>query len=360
MSLKTIFAIFKKDVIDGSKNYQIVLMVLTPIILSLLFSNVMSGSRKQTALPEIGVISSPKQPLINSLTEKGLGKKIVFFENRQQLESAILEGKVRFGIILPEVISTRTEFKGGLSVVLLYPPHIPDFGIESLKTAFESEIRQQLHLTPPPLPFEFKTEAVSGSNSKTGSLSDGMFPMLILMSMGMIGFLALPMAIVEEREKGTLNAVFLTPVKTSEFILGKTFFSFFLALFTILTILTINGKWGDNNILLLCFVFMGILMTIFIGLIISLFAKSQGSVNAVGTTLFLFFQMIPSLQQSSEIIAKIAPIIPSTYIFSGVRKTLFLDLNKVDINSDIFTVAGLTCLTYFICFVLFKLKKADK
>ncbi|GAB4269693.1 MAG: ABC transporter permease [Candidatus Rifleibacteriota bacterium] len=360
MKLKPILAILKKDLRDGAKNYQIILMVLTPIILSLLFSSFLSSSRSRNALPEIGIISNPRQPLINALSDKGLSKKIIYYKDRQKLESDILEGKVRFGIILPEVISANTNFKKGLTVTLLYPPHIPDFGIESLKTAFESEIRAQLKLTPPPLPFEFKLEAVSGSKSKTGSISESMFPMLLVMSMGMVGFLALPMAIVEEKEKGTLNAIFLTPIKTSEFIVGKTLFSFLLSFLTIFTILTLNGKWGDNWPYVLLFSILGILMVVFLGLVVSLFAKTQGSVNAIGTPLFLFFQMIPSLQHSSELIGKIAPLVPSTYLFSGFRKALFLDLSKVEINLDIYTVASLTCLAYIICFVSFKLKKADK
>jgi ABC-2 type transport system permease protein len=168
------------------------------------------------------------------------------------------------------------------------------------------------------------------------------------------------MAIVEEREKGTLNAIFLTPMKTSEFIIGKTIFNFFLALTPIVIILSINGKWGENIPQLLFFIVSGILMVIFIGLIISLFAKTQGTVNAIGTTIFLFFQIIPSLQQTSDVIKKVAPLIPSTYLFSGFKKSLFLDLDKVDIYSDIYTVAGLTLLAYLVCFVAFRLKKADK
>jgi hypothetical protein len=39
---------------------------------------------------------------------------------------------------------------------------------------------------------------------------------------------------------------------------------------------------------------------------------------------------------------------------------MFLDLSKVDISSDFFTVAAITLLAYIISFVLFKLKKADK
>jgi ABC-2 type transport system permease protein len=360
MRLKVIRAILKKDFLDSSKNYQIVLMVLTPIILSLLFSNVITGVKSKTSLPEIGVISDSRQPLITTLTDKGMGGKIKFFKNRKELESAVLEGNVSFGLILPDLISSRTDFSEGLAVILLYPPQFNEFSIESIKSAFEGEIRKHLKLQAPPLPFTFVAEPVSGSNNESGAMSANMFPMLLVMSMGMIGFLALPMAIVEEREKGTLNAIFLTPLTTSEFILGKSLFSFLLASMTIGIILTINGKWGTNIPCLLFFIGSGILMVIFIGLVISLFAQTQASVNAIGTTLFLFFQIVPSLQKTSDVMKQVAPFIPSSYLFSGLKKALFLDLNKVDIYSDIYTVAGLTIFAYIICFVSFKLKKADK
>ncbi|HPT47645.1 MAG TPA: ABC transporter permease, partial [Candidatus Rifleibacterium sp.] len=244
MNIPAIRAIFRKDLLDGVRNYHVILMVLTPIILSLLFSNMVSDSKSAAAMPEIGMITSPQQPMIERLTSKGLGKKITFFQNRDQLETAILQGDVRFGIILPELITTKTTFKKSQSVVILYPPHMPEFGIDTLKSVFEAEIRHQLNLEPPALPFELKAEAVAGATGNATNVSDSMFPMLIVMALGMVGFLALPMAIVEEREKGTLNAIFLTSITPGEFILGKSLFSFFLAMLTIIVMLTINGKWG--------------------------------------------------------------------------------------------------------------------
>jgi len=358
MNTRVITAIFRKDLLDSLRNYQVILMVLTPIILSLLFTNVMSGSKNGAALPEIGVISSPQQPLIETLIGKGLSKKITFYQDRHDLESAILEGRVRFGIILPEILSA----KGGKSqpVTLLYPPHIPDFGVETLKSVFEAEIRTQLAITPPPLPFEFKVEAVAGTTSNANAMADSMFPMLMVMAMGMVGFLALPMAIVEEREKGTLNAIFLTPIKTGEFIAGKSLFSLFLALTTIFVMLSVNRKWSANSGYLVMIIFSGTLMTIFTGLVIANFARTQAAVNAIGTTLFLFFQMIPSLQHSSEAVRSVAPFVPSTYIFSGLRKAMFLDLSKVTINDDILTIVILTTVAYLVAHVVYRFKQADK
>jgi ABC-2 type transport system permease protein len=168
------------------------------------------------------------------------------------------------------------------------------------------------------------------------------------------------MAIVEEREKGTLNAIFLTTITPGEFILGKSLFSFFMAMLTIVVMLTINGKWGTNFHYLLLISVLGAMMTIFTGLIIANFAQTQGSVNAIGTTLFLFFQMIPSLQHASEMARKVAPFFPSTYIFSGLRKAMFLDLTRVTIIDDITIVFAVALTVYLVAWMIYKVKKADK
>ena len=358
MNFRAIKAIFKKDIIDGSKNYHIILMVLTPIILSLLFTKLLGNPKSKSMLPTLGIISSPQQPILKSIADKGFGKKIKFFQNRDELETKILEGEVGFGIILPELISSNKNSSLSREISILYPPKYPEFSVKSIKEAFESELRQQLGLAPAPLPIKISMIKVAGRNGQS-SFGSTMFPMLVLMAIGMIGFLALPLALVEEREKGTLNALFLTPVKPSELIIGKTLFSFFLIMFTVVIMLFLNQIWNENMAYFGLFVLLGSLLSIFIGLIISNFAKTQGSVNALGTTVFLFFQLIPNLRNTSDAIKSLSHFFPSTYIFSGIKKALFLDLNKVPIKNDLLTLLSFTLGAYLIAFLCFKFKKAD-
>lgn len=362
MKIRSVLAILKKDILDGTKNYHIVLMVLTPIILSLLFSKLLTqGQSNEGNLPEFGFISSPQQPLIETLLDKGMKNKIQFYQDRDSLEAALLDGKVKFGVILPEIISENSApDKLKKTVILIYPPSIPEFAADALKNSIESMFREQLHIPVPPLPFQLKMEPLASNSGSGGGMSDNIFPMLILMAIGAIGFLALPMSIVEEREKGTLNAIFLTPITPAEFIVGKSLFSFILIGITIVLILTLNGKWNDNSHYLFLVSMTGALMTIFAGLIIANFAQSQGSVNSVGTILFLIFQMIPTLQYAGDAIAKLAPFVPSTYIFSGIKKTLFFDISKISINFDLTMVFCFTLVLYLIAYFVYKLKKADK
>lgn len=356
MKLKPIKAIFKKDLQDSVHNYQIILMVLTPVILSLLLSKISLTAKTNAEAIDIGVLSSSGRAVAEAFLTEEAKHKITFFNSRYELETAILEEKVRLGVILPKALSGASHG----SIILLCPSGMPTFAVETLTAAFEKKLRAKLGLPAPPMPIKIEAQTVLGKSNLAGGMAESIFPMLIVMSMGMIGFLALPMAIAEEREKYTLNAIFLTPIKASEFILGKSIFSFFLAILSITAIVVLNGILNENISYLIAVSALGILMTLFIGLICASFAKTQSAVNAVGAALFLFFQMVPSLQNSSQIIKKIAPFVPSTYIFSALKKTLFLDLARVDIYNDLFIIALLTAVFYAAAVCAYKLKKADK
>ena len=107
------------------------------------------------------------------------------------------------------------------------------------------------------------------------------------------------------------------------------------------------------------FVLLGALTSIFVGLAISAIAKSQASVNAIGMTLFLFFQLIPNLQKSSDTIKSIAIFIPSTYINSGIQKSMFMQISKVGISHDLCIASVAMVLSYLIAHILLKSKQIE-
>lgn len=358
MRFKSIFTIFKKDAFDGAKNHHVILMLITPIILSLIFTNLLSKSKAKTVLPTIGIICRTEQPYIKNLMKKGFAKKVVFFANKDELESKILMGDVSFGLILP-ILSKNNKLSNNSEIQILYSPQYPDYSIETIKNSFEKEIMQFLNIKPPQLPFSIILHKLKASSSSANTFGTSMLPMLILMSMGMIGFIALPLSFVEEKEKGTLNALMLTPLSTSELILGKTIFSLCLIFITVSLILLLNNRMTGNLGFLFTFVLLGSLTSIFVGLAISAITKSQASVNAIGTTLFLFFQLIPNLQKSSDSIKSIAAFFPSTYINSGIKKAMFMQLSKVDIHTDLYATIVITFLAYFTAYLCLRIKSVQ-
>jgi ABC-2 type transport system permease protein len=358
--MRVVGAIFYKDILDGIKNYQILLIVLTPIFLSVLFNNLYKESRSKTMLPKLGVIGLANHPLLGKFQSENSGVKLSFFSHRQEMEAKIIEGEIGFGIILPSTITKELMAKKRPKLTLVYPAGIPQYIVERMEITLEQQVRQFFNVPPPPLPIEFELSPVGGDKEGDRAFSNDFFPMLILMAMGMVGFLGMPLSFVEEKEKKTLNAIFLTPTTANELIWGKSLFGLSLTLFTVLTMVTVNNRWSGNFLYISAFVFLGAVFCLFIGLIIAMYSESQGSVNACGTTLFMAFQLIPNLSQSSELMKALSPLVPSTFIGRGLKKALFLDLSKVDIFGDLAVVTCWALGAYLCLFLVLRSRSRNR
>lgn len=354
MNLRRITALFQKDLMDAMRNYHVLLLVATPIILSLLFSNLFSESRSSTMMPRVGVLAASGTPLLQRLQPKDFGIRLESFPSRDALEAKIAEGEVSFGLILPDVLSSASSASSTPKLTMIYPVEMPEYAVERLRSALEGELRKMLGMPAPPLPIELAFEPLGGNTAKQRSFGGDMFPMLILMAMGMIGLLALPLSFAEEREKHTLDAIFLTPTTTSELIIGKCLFSFVLQLSTILAMVALNSRWDGSQLYFWLFVVLGSVMFLLVGLFIAAVAETQAAVNAMGSSLFLCFQMVPTLSVTSDLLRMVSNLVPSSYVLRGIRKALFLDLSKVDITSDLFVLATVTGFFFLIIRVVFR------
>jgi ABC-2 type transport system permease protein len=359
MRPRIIWAIFRKDVLDGIRNYQVLLIILTPIFLSLLFNSLYRESKVKTMLPKIGVIGLADHPLLKKFREEDSGVKLLFYQTRQDLDAKIIEGEIGFGVILPATLAAADREGNKSKLVLVYPAGLPGYTVERMQITLEQQIRQCFHLAPPPLPIDIEMSPVGGDKAGDHAFSNDFFPMLMLMAMGMVGFLAMPLSFVEEKEKRTIHALFLTPIRSGELIIGKSLFGLCLILGTIGTMILVNQRFDGNWPYLWAFVLLGALQCLFIGLLVAIFAKSQGSVNAFGTATFMMFQLVPNLSQSSELMRAASTFVPSTYIGRGLKKALFLDLSKVDIHGDLAVVASCCLVAYLAVFLCLRFRRHE-
>ncbi len=351
---RNVWAILRKDILDGFRNYQVLLIVVTPILLSLIFSGIYTESRSKTILPKIGILGASDHPFLGRLSEKDFGVKISFFKSRTELEARLLEGDIGFGVILPALATASASASETPTLTLIHPTGLSEFMVERFKGVFEQEIRKFFHLPEPHLPIKVELSPVGGAKDGERSFSSDFFPMLILMAMGMVGFLGMPISLVEEKERRTLHALFLTPIRPNELIVGKSLFGLILIIFTVVTMVFINNKWLGDQVYFWLIVLMSSLFCLFLGLLISLLASSQASVNAFGTSLFMIFQLVPNLSQTSEVLRRFAWLVPSTYISRALKKALFLDLSKVDIRQDLAVIGGCALVTYLVVFGLLR------
>ncbi|MBF0500512.1 MAG: ABC transporter permease [Candidatus Riflebacteria bacterium] len=357
MRFRNVWALFRKDLADGLCNYHIILIVVTPILLSLLFSNLYTDSKSKTMIPKIGVIGSESHPLLGRLASESFGVRMVFFTDLKELKRKLLENEIGFGVLLPGNVDGPLNNGKKPKLTLLYLEGVSEFVVERMKTALEIEIRKFCKIEEPPLPIELELVPVGVRITGDKAFANDFFPMLVLMAMGMVGFLAMPISFVEEKEKRTLDAIFLTPTTPNEIIVGKNLFGLLLIITTVGIMVLLNHRGQGDVFFFWLFVLLGAALSLLVGLLISLFAKSQAGVNAVGTTLFMIYQLVPNLSQTSELMKTISPIVPSTYIGRGLKKAMFMDLDQVNITQDLATTAVIVMLVYLAVFLCLRYRR---
>ncbi len=160
---------------------------------------------------------------------------------------------------------------------------------EYSQNALIEQFRRLRGTAPVPSRVELSTRAWFNENLESRNFY---VPGVISLMVMLITLLLTSMAVVREKEIGTMEQVMVTPIRPGEFILGKTVPFALIAFFDVLVITVVGVFWFDvpirGNLLLLFFSTALYLLTCLgIGLLISTISQTQQ--QAMLST-FLFFQ----------------------------------------------------------------------
>ena len=106
-----------------------------------------------------------------------------------------------------------------------------------------------------------------GAQPQAGfNLNQMLFPLLLLITFGMSGALVVPLLLVEEKEKRTLDFLLTSPATLSEIVTGKAFTGVVYSLLITGVLLGLNHKLIGNWPLTLLTLLSGLLFVVAIGL----------------------------------------------------------------------------------------------
>ena len=158
-------------------------------------------------------------------------------------------------------------------------------------------------------------------------------PGLIAIIMTLIGSMLTSMVVAREWERGTMEAILVTPLSTNEFLAGKLIPYFILGMFSMLFTVALAIWQFDVPLLgsfwvLLLSSSLFMLVSLAIGLLISIIAKNQfvaGEVSILVSFLpaFILSGFIFDIHSMPEAIQLITHIVPARY-FVAILQTLFL------------------------------------
>ena len=193
-------------------------------------------------------------------------------------------------------------------------------------------------------------------------------PGLVVLVMTLIGAMLTSLVVAREWERGTIESLFVTPVRADEILLGKTIPYFVLGMFGLaLCLLAAKFLFGvpfRGSVIVLASVSMlYLLVALGIGLLISTTTKSQFvAIQMTMLVTFLPAMMLSGflfdLRNMPAVVRMITYVLPARY-YVGLLQTIFLAGNVwslIAINAAV--LAGMAGLLMVLCYRATK-KKLD-
>ncbi|MBM3151169.1 MAG: ABC transporter permease [Chloroflexi bacterium] len=290
MSIRRIFALAWKDMVDSVRTPRLMVIIITPLIVSL-FIQIFFGDKMTLRL---GFFSPTSTQIVSTLEQVDL-VQIEIFDSLDNLIDAINNKKVIVGVVLQEDFDrllSNNEF-----------PEV-DFYLadNSQEAQMGLSLVQQTIQAFSPVSLPIKTSItilepdILPGISLRGDLSIDQYALILWLVMGMVGngVMLVPTLIVDERERKTLDALLLSPASYSDVAAGKAIVGVIYSLVSSSLILLVQGGIPGNYLLLAALIFGGSLSLSLLGLLIGNLAKNLHALNSYGG-LFVFLLIFPAV-----------------------------------------------------------------
>jgi ABC-2 type transport system permease protein len=277
----------------------------------------------------------------------------------EELERLLRQGKISVGILIPQDFERRQQQPERAAVQLLVDGS--DTVVQGAASLLARATRTSPYDDLPPMTeirTYFNPERRSPVNTVPGLIG-------VILTMTMTIFTAV--AIVRERERGNLELLITTPVRSSELMLAKILPYVFIGLIQVSLVLLL-GKWLFDvplrgtlmDVYVVSLVF--IVANLALGLVASTIAQTQ--FQAMQMT---FFILLPSILLSGFIFPFdgmpraaqwIAEVLPMTHFMRLIRGVVLRGASLQDLASELLILGGFIAVTLSFAVLRFR-KRLD-
>ena len=345
-SLQRILAIVRKEVRQLRRDRLTFGMIVgIPVIQLLMFGYAinMDVRHLDAAVADMAGSSASRQ-LVMDMSQTQIIKVIRQVSSADELEHLMRQGRISVGIYIPPDFDRRLHQANRSAVQLLVD------GSDTVVQGAAAQLAQVAYTSrtspyndrPPPMELRtyYNPERRSPVNTVPGLIG-------VILTMTMILFTAV--AIVRERERGNLELLITTPVRTSELMLAKITPYVFIGLIQVSLVLLLGrflfqvpmaGSLLDTYIITLVF----IVANLALGLVISTLVSTQFQAMQLS-----FFVLLPSILLSGFMFPfagmprpaqVIAEALPLTHFIRLIRGVMLRGASLQELSGELFILAG--------------------
>ena len=326
-----------------------------PLILYILFG---FGLTLDARNIPFAIVDQNRSPLSRALVDRLVNSKYFtlrdYLGDSRPLAAGLVDGRLRLGLIIPPNFD-RTLYSGRPSEIqALIDGAFPDkaAAILSYLEIIAREFNRDLRFSfPPSLPggpsIQVETRAWYNPDLESKNF---IVPGLIATNLFFYTALLASIAVVREKESGSIFNIYCSPIRPWEYILGKLlpywaigFLNFFLLATLAQYIFAIPFRGSFFFLTLAACLYIGVCTSL--GLLISILLKTQVGAMLLTTVITMipsfiysgFFISVPSLGVEARVMAHLLPV---TYFMEIVRGVYLKGLGFTDYWQDLLILTG--------------------
>jgi ABC-2 type transport system permease protein len=322
MSWRVVAAIAQKDLIDAIRNRYLLVALLTPLSVALLLRVMLPGANNLNNLTI--VVHDPDRSALVSQLRAVPHIKLVDTDSPASARSEVEKVKAAGAFVVPA--NFDADVAAGKQPDLTVYVNNKKNNIE--QASFRQFVNRQVEALvqrPPPAEINWLDvhEETGAPTNRDINLSQMMLPLLLVLTFGMTGALVVPLLLVEEKEKRTMDFLLTSPATLTEVIGGKAFTGVVYSVLIAGVLLGLNRHLISNWPMTVLTIMLGILLIVAIGLVMGSLFQTTMQVNT-WASLALLVLLAPSfpLPGSPAVLEAAMYFVPTYYFVEALKMSL--------------------------------------
>jgi ABC-2 type transport system permease protein len=299
-----------KDLRLGPRSPIFLWALALPLVFTFLISAVFGDLFAPPA--RLAVVDEGSSAITEAL-EDDAGIDVTVLTDTEEMRAAVQGHDYDAGLLLPAGVDEALQ--SGERVPLQF--YVSGASLASTRLVLGvttlAEVRQVAGQVPP-----VEVQVVTVGDEDWVPVEDRLLPLIVMYAVVIAGVFLPASSLVEEREKRTLDAVLITPVRMSEVLLGKAALGVVLAVLMGWVTLAINRAFAGQALGMTVFLLLGGIMMAELGLVLGCWAKDANTLFTAikgGALLIIapvLFTLFPGLPQG------VARVFPTYYFLQPI------------------------------------------
>jgi len=368
INMKQLLIFIRKEFLHVFRDRKTLLMLFgLPIAQIVLFGFALSNEIKDS---KIVVADYSKDAVTRQIINKIASSKYFDLEqslqSATQLETAFKKGTIKMAVIFPENFGNDLIHTGKATIQVIADASDPNLAttitnyITQIITDYNAQLGnnsgQPLQIVPE-VQMLYNPELRGAPNFVPGVMA------LVLM---LVCTMMTSVAIVKEKELGTMEILLVSPFKTIYIIIAKLAPNLIISVINLFIILILSSVFLDlpvkGSVLLLVFdSILFILTSLSIGLLLSISAKTQqaammGSLMGMMLPTMLLTGFLFPIENMPLAMQWLSNIVPSRWYFIIIKKVMLKGLGFSSVWKETLILSGMCLLLFAISLRRFKIR----